>query len=53
MKELDPEVSGRTDQGLAKMRDLFERALTAGGLHVTEGSRLWEAFRRLVIGYSS
>ncbi|GAB4820618.1 hypothetical protein N2152v2_007664 [Parachlorella kessleri] len=45
VKELDPEVSGRTPQGLAKMRDLFERALTAGGLHVAEGSRLWEAFR--------
>lgn len=27
------------------MRDLFERAITAGGLHVTEGIKLWEAYR--------
>jgi len=27
------------------MRDLFERAITAGGLHVTEGSKLWAAYR--------
>jgi hypothetical protein len=27
------------------MRDLFECAITAGGLHVTEGSKLWEAYR--------
>lgn len=29
-----------------KARDLFERALTAAGLHVSEGSKLWEAYRK-------
>lgn len=28
----------------SKMRGLFERALKAGGLHVSEGSKLWAAF---------
>lgn len=31
--------------GISKARDLFERALTACGLHVSEGSTLWEAYR--------
>ncbi|KAF6146473.1 hypothetical protein GIB67_037773 [Kingdonia uniflora] len=26
------------------MRDLFERALTAAGLHVVEGNQIWEAY---------
>ena len=32
--------------GLSKMRDLYERAVTAGGLHVDEGSKLQEAYRQ-------
>ncbi|XP_063980205.1 squamous cell carcinoma antigen recognized by T-cells 3-like [Diachasmimorpha longicaudata] len=28
-----------------KVRQLFERALTAAGLHVTKGAIIWEAFR--------
>ena len=28
-----------------KARNLFERALTATGLHVVEGSKIWEAYR--------
>lgn len=44
-KELDPEVSARAPEGLARLRDLCERALTAGGLHVSAGSQLWEAYR--------
>ena len=44
-KELDPEVSARSPEGLARMRELCERALTAGGLHVAEGGRLWGAYR--------
>lgn len=31
--------------GISKARNLFERALTAAGLHVTEGTKLWEAYR--------
>ncbi|CAL5004495.1 unnamed protein product [Urochloa decumbens] len=45
VEEHDPSVSQCTTSGLSKMRDLFERAITAGGLHVTEGSKLWAAYR--------
>ena len=31
--------------GIAKERNLFERALTAAGLHFVEGSKIWEAYR--------
>ncbi|XP_011499357.1 PREDICTED: squamous cell carcinoma antigen recognized by T-cells 3 [Ceratosolen solmsi marchali] len=30
---------------IEKMRNLFERALTAAGLHVMKGSLIWDAFR--------
>jgi len=33
------------DGGLAAVRDTFERALTAVGIHVASGSMLWEAYR--------
>ena len=33
------------DGGLAAIRDTFERALTAVGIHVAGGSMLWEAYR--------
>lgn len=45
VEEHDQSVSQCTPSGLTKMRDLFERAITAGGLHVTEGSKLWAAYR--------
>ncbi|KAF8712673.1 hypothetical protein HU200_028434 [Digitaria exilis] len=45
VEEHDPSVSQCTPSGLSKMRDLFERAITAGGLHVAEGSKLWSAYR--------
>ncbi|XP_047080347.1 squamous cell carcinoma antigen recognized by T-cells 3-like [Lolium rigidum] len=45
VEEHDQSVSQCTQSGLSKMRDLYERAITAGGLHVTEGSKLWEAYR--------
>ncbi|KAL2964327.1 hypothetical protein AAZX31_16G000600 [Glycine max] len=32
--------------GISKARDLFESALTAAGLHVAEGSKIWEAYRK-------
>lgn len=32
--------------GISKARDLFENALTAAGLHVAEGSKIWEAYRQ-------
>ncbi|XP_040272553.1 squamous cell carcinoma antigen recognized by T-cells 3 [Bufo bufo] len=31
--------------GIAKVRGIFERALTAVGLHMTKGSSIWDAYR--------
>ncbi|KAJ8415260.1 hypothetical protein AAFF_G00422400 [Aldrovandia affinis] len=31
--------------GIEKAREIFERALTAVGLHMTKGAALWEAYR--------
>lgn len=31
--------------GMRHVRDVFERALTAAGLHVTKGAMIWEAYR--------
>ncbi|XP_066330580.1 uncharacterized protein [Miscanthus floridulus] len=45
VEEHDQSVSQCTPSGLSKMRNLFESAITAGGLHVTEGSKLWAAYR--------
>ncbi|KAF6139615.1 hypothetical protein GIB67_033619 [Kingdonia uniflora] len=44
VKENDPLVRDHSQAGLSKMRDLFERALTAAGLHVVEGNKIWEAY---------
>jgi len=39
-------IGGMSEQGgLATVRDTFERALTAVGIHVAGGSSLWEAYR--------
>ncbi|KAI3977266.1 hypothetical protein MKX01_009235 [Papaver californicum] len=45
VEEHDPAVHDFSPEGLSKMRNLYERALTAAGLHVTEGKRIWEAYR--------
>lgn len=45
VQEHDPLVRGCSPAGITKARNLFERALTAGGLHVSEGSKIWEAYR--------
>uniref|UniRef100_A0A2P2M5R6 RRM domain-containing protein n=3 Tax=Rhizophora mucronata TaxID=61149 RepID=A0A2P2M5R6_RHIMU len=45
VQENDPSVSGCSADGISKLRNLFERALTAAGLHVSEGSQIWEAYR--------
>jgi len=39
-------VRERTPTGVSKVRDLFETALTAAGLHVAEGTKIWEAYRQ-------
>lgn len=45
IQEHDQAVSQCAPAGILKMRDLLERALTAAGLHVAEGSKIWEAYR--------
>lgn len=41
---MDPAVQAGTPEGLSGLRLLFERALTSGGLHITEGSKLWDIY---------
>lgn len=31
--------------GIQHIRDVFELAITAGGLHVAQGANIWEAYR--------
>ncbi|XP_010448584.1 PREDICTED: squamous cell carcinoma antigen recognized by T-cells 3-like [Camelina sativa] len=45
MLESDPSVHGYTSDGISKMRSLFERAIPAAGVHVTEGNRIWEGYK--------
>ncbi|OVA19144.1 RNA recognition motif domain [Macleaya cordata] len=45
VEEHDPSVLGCSPDGILKMRNLFERALTAAGLHIVEGNKIWEAYR--------
>ncbi|KAJ6837434.1 squamous cell carcinoma antigen recognized by T-cells 3 isoform X1 [Iris pallida] len=45
VQERDPLVLQCGPAGVLKMRNLFERALTAAGLHVLEGNKIWEAYR--------
>ena len=45
VQEYDPMVRDCLPAGISKARNLFERAFTAAGLHVTEGTKLWEAYR--------
>ncbi|KAM6563314.1 hypothetical protein CsatB_023312 [Cannabis sativa] len=45
IQEYDASVKDCSPAGISKARDLFERALTATGLHVSEGSKIWEAYR--------
>nr|GEX20093.1 squamous cell carcinoma antigen recognized by T-cells 3 [Tanacetum cinerariifolium] len=45
IQKYDSSVHECSITGISKARDLFERALIACGLHVTEGSKIWEAYR--------
>ncbi|XP_010529912.1 PREDICTED: squamous cell carcinoma antigen recognized by T-cells 3 [Tarenaya hassleriana] len=45
LQESDPSVTGCSLDGISKMRNLFERAIPAVGFHVTEGHKIWEAYR--------
>ncbi|CAN0913328.1 Squamous cell carcinoma antigen recognized by T-cells 3 [Linum grandiflorum] len=45
IQQCDPSVRECSPDGISKARNLFERALTAGGLHIAEGNKIWEAYR--------
>ncbi|KAI4375822.1 hypothetical protein MLD38_013646 [Melastoma candidum] len=45
VQEKCPSVRECSPDGLSKARNLFESALTASGLHITEGNKIWEAYR--------
>ncbi|KAK1370555.1 Squamous cell carcinoma antigen recognized by T-cells 3 [Heracleum sosnowskyi] len=46
VQEYDPFVREGSPTGISKLRNLFERALTAAGLHIAEGYKIWEAYRK-------
>ncbi|KAJ8529715.1 hypothetical protein K7X08_036550 [Anisodus acutangulus] len=45
VQEHDQSVRTLSAAGISKARNLFERALVAAGLHVAEGSKIWELYR--------
>ena len=45
MRDHDAEVTAGSEGGMQKFRSLAERALSAGGLHVTQGAQLWDIYR--------
>ncbi|CAM6111706.1 unnamed protein product [Calypogeia fissa] len=45
VEEHDTTVAEGTKEGVSNMRNLYERALAAVGLHFAEGGKVWEAYR--------
>uniref|UniRef100_A0A1D1XXG4 Squamous cell carcinoma antigen recognized by T-cells 3 n=1 Tax=Anthurium amnicola TaxID=1678845 RepID=A0A1D1XXG4_9ARAE len=45
IEEHDQAVAQCAPAGVSKMRDLYERAICAVGLHVIEGNKIWDAYR--------
>ncbi|WOL03631.1 squamous cell carcinoma antigen recognized by T-cells 3 isoform X2 [Canna indica] len=45
VQEHDASISGCSPDGISKMRNLFERAVTAAGLHIIDGNKIWESYR--------
>ncbi|KAK9213759.1 hypothetical protein WN944_005744 [Citrus x changshan-huyou] len=45
VQEYDPSIREFLPDGISKARNLFEQAVTAAGLHVSEGSKIWELYR--------
>ena len=41
------------EDGLAKIRAIFDRAIMVAGLHVTRGSGLWDAYREFELAILS
>lgn len=46
-------VEERSGESMTAFRELGERALTSGGLHLAEGGRIWNAFRSAPHGMGS
>ncbi|XVF23161.1 hypothetical protein REPUB_Repub13aG0013400 [Reevesia pubescens] len=44
VQEHDPKVRECSADGISKARNLFERAVTAAALHVSQGSQIWDAY---------
>ncbi|KAE8688795.1 hypothetical protein F3Y22_tig00110956pilonHSYRG00244 [Hibiscus syriacus] len=44
VQEHDPKVRDCSADGISKARNLFERAVTAASLHVSQGSLIWDAY---------
>lgn len=44
VQEHDPKVRDCLADGISKARNLFERAVTAAALHVSQGSQIWDAY---------
>ncbi|KAK9678015.1 hypothetical protein RND81_11G182000 [Saponaria officinalis] len=45
VQEHVPSIRECSAAGVSKARHLFERALTASGLHFSDGSKIWEAYK--------
>ncbi|KAL2939468.1 Squamous cell carcinoma antigen recognized by T-cells 3 [Bienertia sinuspersici] len=45
VQEHEPSIRDCSAAGVSKARNLFERALTAAGLHFSEGSKIWDAYK--------
>lgn len=45
IEEHDADVASCVPEGMARFRALCETALAAAGLHYSEGSRVWTAYR--------
>ncbi|GAB2236082.1 hypothetical protein Droror1_Dr00027817 [Drosera rotundifolia] len=45
VRDYDSSVRQCSSMGVSKARNLFERAITAAGLHLTDGSKIWDAYR--------
>ncbi|XP_078433792.1 EMBRYO DEFECTIVE 140 [Wolffia australiana] len=45
VEEHDQSVAQCAPVGVSKMRNLYERAISAAGLHVPQGNKIWDAYR--------
>ena len=45
IEEHDQSVAQCSPDGISKMRNLYERAISSAGLHMVQGSQIWDAYR--------